>query len=127
MKMTMSSMLVLVNQVVCSIAVALGCLWGSICRLFKDKSNLDNSGLFDHTTDNEPIYFEQSTDTTTPFTNAMSAWGSGATGYYGGSTGFWPPTTAMPMTTTPPPPDIQNKPKPLEIPDLDAPRVINLD
>ncbi|MFA5766464.1 MAG: hypothetical protein WC919_00885 [Candidatus Paceibacterota bacterium] len=93
-----------------------------------DGSNLSNSGLFDHTTDNEPIYFEQGTDTTTPFTDSMTAsWGSGATGYYGGSTGYWPPTTAMPMATTPPPPDIQNKPKPLEIPDLDAPRVINLD
>jgi hypothetical protein len=76
-----------------------------------DGSNLNNSGLF-----------EQGTDITTPFTDTTTAtgWGSGATGYYGGSTGYWPPTTL-------PPPDIQNKPKPLEIPDLDAPRVINLD
>ncbi|MFA5766311.1 MAG: hypothetical protein WC919_00110 [Candidatus Paceibacterota bacterium] len=79
-----------------------------------DGSNLDNSGLFDHTTDNEPIYFKQDTDTTT-------AWGTGTTWCYGGSTIHWPPTTGQP-------PDIQNKPKSLEIPDLDTPiRVINLD
>jgi len=76
---------------------------------------------FEQLTDNEPVCLEQNTD-------VISSWGSGATGYYGGSTGYWPPTTAAPMTTmppptTPPPP----KPKPLEVPDLDAPRVINLD
>jgi hypothetical protein len=49
-------------------------------RLFKDKSNLDNSGLFDHITDSEPIYFPSNTGATTPF---------GATGYGSGSTGFY--------------------------------------
>lgn len=88
------------------------------CALL-DRSELPDH-ITDHITDNEPIYFGQGTDMTTPFTNSMSAWGSGSTGYY-------PSTTAAPMTT-PPPPNIQNKPKPpLEIPDLDAPRVINLD
>ncbi|MFA5767367.1 MAG: hypothetical protein WC919_05570 [Candidatus Paceibacterota bacterium] len=83
-----------------------------------DGSNLDNSGLFEHTT-----------DITSPFTDSTSAWGSGATGYYGGSTEYWPSTTAMPMTTYPPPttPPPPPAPKPVTIPDLDAPRMIDLD
>ena len=125
----MSSVLVLINQVVCCTAVTIGYFIGSILKLFKRKPSLS----IDPNTDNFAPYFEaplnidQGTMPTTQFTGFPTEFAEqvgkiyGASGFIGstGSTGFNADATRYERPKKPEP-----KPEPLN---LDGERVIDME